>query len=482
MMNITHGLEKGIPKMEQVENKKENRLLKAIKKSFDRFKKHKVTFILSLIFSALSLSCFSSYLVIKTGDYNREQLNLAYKNGDKTVLLTGQINKINHQFLMEWVPIKGFYYENSMSYLNDSQREALRIYGRLNLSFSLGSLYSNDDLKLYAEDVDKTNPYEYMAYNDSPINRFVLLDTKQDGERDHEKNTLDRLSLTKDERVTLDNRLPENNKEIAISDYQADMFIKYGLIDKENQTDGKTNSIDELLGKKILGRTIVGILKSDEDKEKVKERCDKDPNNTLIKQEYHPLTSAYIANTKDALVDDYIANKDYYPYESIYKLTGNKRSDLNFINSLKTTTIDSSSHYWHLYKKEFVSIITKYYNPSFDRSRNYKMNGLALFYLMLFTVIFFILDVLFLSIFMYKSKEEDARFIDEAINPLFIQLPGFILSIIISIIVVVSLNASQLINPYSFGLLPIFLVIILIFTIINLSTLIAIKKNKRIKE
>ena len=105
------------------------------------------------------------------------------------------------------------------------------------------------------------------------IHNIIILDPET-GEKD--------ASLSPDPRLTVACRLPQNDSEIAITDYTADMFMRLGYKDADGDGTYYTiNSPDELIGRTISGYTICGVYKTDEDKQKFKDRYDHDYNGPI---------------------------------------------------------------------------------------------------------------------------------------------------------------------------------------------------------
>jgi hypothetical protein len=155
--------------------------------------------------------------------------------------------------------------------------------------------------------------------------------------------------LRPDPRLTVACRLPQNDSEIAITDYTADMFMRLGYKDVDG--DGMSYDItgpDELIGKTISGYTICGVYKTDEDKQKFKDRYDHDYKGPIYdnlsggvpfdpyyegwKYGFHMMMCAFLHESALERVD----HKMFAKTHLLYKLSGSKAKDKAFFNSLKT--------------------------------------------------------------------------------------------------------------------------------------------------
>ncbi len=128
------------------------------------------------------------------------------------------------------------------------------------------------------------NPYNYMGISGKFISRVIELNPET-GEKD--------ALLTPDKRLTVACHLPQTYTEIAITDYMADMFMRFGYKDLDG--DGAVYEIgspDDLIGKTIEGLTICGIYETEEDKEWFKENYDKPCTDSHI-EDYDPELANY---------------------------------------------------------------------------------------------------------------------------------------------------------------------------------------------
>ena len=153
---------------------------------------------------------------------------------------------------------------------------------------------TNFDSYGYYARSDEEIPFEelYNPYNNFGISRPIkaLVEvSSQTGEED--------ASLTPDPRLTAPCRLPQNYSEIAITDYAADMFMRFGYKDADG--DGAEYEIispDDLIGKTIGGLTICGVYQTEEDKEWFKDNYDHE----------NSLSEEYVAGaSSDQYMDDY---------------------------------------------------------------------------------------------------------------------------------------------------------------------------------
>ena len=180
---------------------------------------------------------------------------------------------------------------------------------------------------------ERYNPYNNFGIS-GPIKALVEV-SPQTGEED--------ASLTPDPRLTVPCRLPQNYSEIAITDYAADMFMRFGYKDADGDgTEYEITSPDDLIGKTINGLTICGVYQTEEDKERFKDNYDY----------ANPISEEYAAGLSDDLyMDEYYNSwsrgqhslsygfvmEGYWGgsvYKLLFRLSGSEAKDRDIIDGL----------------------------------------------------------------------------------------------------------------------------------------------------
>ncbi len=225
--------------------------------------------IFSILFAVISFVSVGLSMVSATADQTAVLLNAAYQTGVHTIELNCCVT----------TKTKKIYDDGGLPFFNEStlrsvlgrqeQQPEIEEYMAFMPLLEPSKVHFDDYGYLGKEwtewsSVEIENPYNY--YGKSLIETLVELDPST-GEAD--------AVLTPDRRLTKGCRLPKDFTEIAITDYIADMFMRFGYCDKSgDETVYVINGPDDLIGKDLGGLTIVGVYETDNERNWLKENYD----------------------------------------------------------------------------------------------------------------------------------------------------------------------------------------------------------------
>lgn len=314
-----------------VKNRKKFRLSNSIafKISLSSIKSKPLRYLMSLITAIVSCSLFCFSSVASTTDLLTSELQSCYKNNVKTVILK-QNSTIS--VLTKYEDGKENRYIDSIETgLTDKQLELLSLNKEVNTLKTAKASYfcENFGANYFGKDISEEelyNPYNYLAV--CGINRLVEVGS--------EKEAND-IFLTPDERIGDASRMPQNYAEIAITDYWADMFMRFGYKDQEGNVS-QINNVNELIGKKIdRDLTICGIYKTDEDKTFL-EKYDKNQRAVMDDFLNLYLGGEHIMNYAFVYKGFFKNGIDFdVPIDALYKLKGNLYADKKVIKTVSYT-------------------------------------------------------------------------------------------------------------------------------------------------
>lgn len=254
---------------------------------------------ISILLSVISFTVFGFSCVAATADVLTTELQTAYQNDVKTVIL-----KANSTFESRTVSSDGHEEFNEGVYATTLTLEQLNTLEKHSMVMpiaTVGEAGGKFGYDYFARGLGQVtfeeyfNPYNYMGIGleNDLISRVIEL-KPETGEED--------ALLTPDKRLTVECRLPQTYEEIAITDYMADMFMRFGYKDRDK--DGTTYEIqgpDDLIGKTIEGLTICGVYETEENKEWFKENYDKPCTDSHL-EDFDPYLGNYYIR------DNYIVN------------------------------------------------------------------------------------------------------------------------------------------------------------------------------
>ncbi len=255
---------------------------------------HRVRLFFSIILAVLSYTIFGLAMVSATADTLTTELNAAYKAGANTIILSGALTQKSKVVYDDGRRPRETESTLSSVIFTFEQQQRLEKYQAFMPVFTVEECKFDDYGHLGQEYKDlsfakRYNPYNFYGF--SLVDDLVELDPLT-GETD--------AALTPDRRLTVKCRLPQNFLEIAITDYIADMFIRFGYMNKcGNQKIHKINGPDDLIGRELGGLTICGVYETDNDRNWFKENYDFDNEHVYDEDRYSD--DIYIND-----IDDYI--------------------------------------------------------------------------------------------------------------------------------------------------------------------------------
>ncbi len=245
-------------------------------------------------------------------------------------------------------------------YLNEEQRSYIseylngRSYGLyVKDSYdSAGHLINHINLGNYE---DRRNPYDFFG---KEIDGFVEIDAE---------NVENDFGLTADSRFADKSlcRFPRNLNEIAITDLELDLYIRYGY-----RTDGgeiiKITKPDDMIGRTMDGYTVCGIYSTEVDRELFKQ-IDKDYYGMTRKDielfksgigvwyhldnrmntyknglEYSLVNKIFVAEGFiEKFYEEYIVNREYDENDLsiFFRLSGDYEKDYAFLKKIEITNV-----------------------------------------------------------------------------------------------------------------------------------------------
>jgi ABC-type lipoprotein export system ATPase subunit/ABC-type antimicrobial peptide transport system permease subunit len=437
-------------------------------------------YLLSLITAifACSLFCFSS--IASTTDLLTSELKTCYCNNVKTVILKEDSNISvytkyeNGAEITSSSPLIGGFTESQLDILF-SQKD-ISVFKVAEAHFFSDNFGADFFAKEISEEV-MHNPYNYLAVHG--INYLVEID---------ENTTPQNLLLTPDERVDDVSRLPQNYTEIAITDYWADMFLRFGYKDLEGNTQ-QIHDVRELIGKQIdKDLTICGIYQTEEDTSFLKQY---DKDQIYISDQFltsylggqHVMNYAFVY---DGFFEKAVDFK--VPIRALYQLKGNLNADkqilkkLSFIEKKIFENPRSTDYCTYHYSATFT---TRY--SYFEIAYNFFTEPITIRVFVIAGIILCVLATLILFNFLASTFNEKKRefgilralgisgrdltkiFLFES---LFLSLINFICSFIVCEIACHIINANRYFCLFNLGPIPCLLLFGVVVSIALLGSII----------
>lgn len=367
------------------------------------FKKVNSKLILASIFSLLASSLFNLIFTSNSADEAYACIDRAYKDEESSVILTSNSKDTGFFSGTDVIPSSSLTTRSLGDTLTLKQLSILDKYSTL---IPLKKIYHIDGIKYMSSKPNNDETYYKVAYERNLISRLLLVDEKN-------KDAL----IKKDKRVTVENRLPIDDTEIAINSYQADVLLKFGLNDYGSDLQDDNNlvtydfaSIDEIIGKNILGKKIVGIFENTDDRAKFKKECESIKDTNSISK-YRDSFTSYIALPKT--LRDSLKDKDEayaFKYDALFLLSGKKRKDKSLLSKLRETRCNiKGSAKGHIYSFD-IKVESKSSDFLRDNSSNFfKENGVIAFFTILaiaLEIAFVITYVSFISSYIKQNKDK----------------------------------------------------------------------------
>lgn len=482
-----------------MKNKDEKIIKKSFKLFFDKFKHHKGRFITTFAITVFAFFCVNFSLSLLNFNQVDGALRTAYANDLQTITLNAV-----YDFTLINKHDKGYISRSTHSYDDTYEEEQISRLKHKGGVFFRAIRY--DDYKC-SELFDKCNSHSQGVFNKEQgkyegvykkniFRRFVIVD-KIDAE------TENNLCIKKQ---TETSRLPNSDGEIAITDFQASIYIKYGFYDFDvSGSKIEIKSYEDMIGKSVGGLTVVGVYSTEDSPEWIK-YCisveDKtgdvdrlaDPNMNFYK-------NLYSGNDNGATTG--FLSADFASKSSgkmlLYKLSGNFSKDKKLINSMNYHTaeervdirlVTTSKKFYYSVIGTSYSYFENYARPLFVSSSVFASFMLPSFIISSVITSLILLNKLFNLIFGLKKdkhgnwvcdfcgmKKESKRFclVIWLMTSILFFISALIISIIGFLIADVCCHYYWLqINLLS--ILEFFLFVLLSVGIITLSTLLKIKK------
>jgi ABC-type antimicrobial peptide transport system permease subunit len=429
------------------------------------------------------------------------ELKTAYKNGAKHIILSGVQNRESHIVYNNGTTVDG---EGSYSCIFTP--EQLKVLSKSSPVYTIVlSLSANSDKYGYLFDTygyldksnitysERLNPYNY--FSDILFSSFVAIDS------DTEPNDLSLKPVTKN------SRLPKKIDELAITDYQAEMFMRFGYTDvRDDMIKTEISSPEDMIGKTINGLSIVGIYSTEESLE-------------WLKQYDVDFTGTYSSNYTDGYyvnIDNYFYNwtqSDFHMIKTgfvssewseifdctqvLYKLSGKISTDKKLINDIsfdEVITYDGelTANTTKLYyiKNHYTATVATAYsgfteaawmftNEIFLKATLYAGIGISLFSaLLLMNFLLVLVDARKYEIGVLRvlgARKRDAVNIC-LVESMTVALVEYLLTLITGSLICLLINNYYNFYLFNLGVMPIVFLTILCFGIAVFATIIPILK------
>ena len=464
------------------------------------FRKKTVRLVLSVLLAVISLTVFVFSTSALSTDMVMAVLRTSYDNGAETVTLSVYVE---YDEKVTYPNGQTFDRQDAHEdYFSQEQLDALRaetdifpVFEPMEVSASLYLATGELDTP------ERLNPYNYFSRG--LISRYVVVDGSVKAEE---------LGMSA---VTANSRLPVTAEEIALTDYQADMFIRFGYQEPsrgpaaESGAEEKGEIVpigtpEDLLGLTVNGRTIVGIFSTEESLEWLK-GYDRDFNGVYLgnyTDGFYVDVDGYFYDwsrgdhmIKTALIGGEGLEQTQFT-KVLYRLTGNAERDRALIDSLcyEDVTVDDSSNMTYQFNKTHTVNVTSAYSGFTDAAWMFT-DDLFLVPALVISIILAVFSALLLMNFLLASTEARRREIGilralgggkaDAVKVCLaesgmIAILDLVLSLVAGGIVCVILNHVYRCSLFSIGLLPALYLILLCFGAAALATVLpALRISRR---
>ena len=440
---------------------------------------------ISVILAVISFTfaCFAT--VSATTDVMTAELKTAYKNGAKTAVITADSvcesytkysDGHTNRNTFECTPTLTEEQIELLSETDDCTVMKIVPSWVLPAGIGIGNLGRRSAPEKY-------NPYNNLSAGG--FRRVVELNSES-GETD--------ACLKPDARLTVECRLPQNFNEIAITDYWADMYIRFGFADSSGVLH-KITSPDDLIGRTIEGGfTICGIYSTEEDKEWLKQYDYNEYNYEYVTNDYlrrwldgeHSMSYAFVN-------DGYCAENfpDVTTYDMLYRLSGNAAIDKKLIDKISYSYCvewlpeENLGSYTRLDYSISAAFRTRY--AGYVAATEFLRDELFLTAATIISIVFAVFSALLLMNFLFADmavrKRElgilrslGARTFDVVkicmIESFATACIDFVLSLILTGVACVILNAKYSFGLFVVGIIPLASLLLLCFGTAALATIV----------
>lgn len=317
---------------------------------------------ISIVLSVITFFIFGFSLAAAFSNPLNTELEQLYQNGQKQIILYNNIAREDDM-------------DSVISFTESQINKIVDYCGEIPPFVHSMDFYGSTPMALMSMGYN-IGVKDYYDFSTSRYGRYEQLAATIHGLVEVDANTGEQqANIRPDERfIDLKKcRLPETFDEIAITDMQADIFMKYGYIEKRNEDNEfededliKINTPDDLIGKILgtwdaenevwIGRTykIVGVYSTEQNKDELRSVLN-DPQYKGASRFYEDYVSGLsisaertiisYAYVKQGLFDSFMEDEFYQKpiYEKnrnacyLISLKGNVYQDADFINSLNIT-------------------------------------------------------------------------------------------------------------------------------------------------
>ena len=453
------------------------------------FRKKTVRLVLSIILAVFSLTIFVFAVSAMNADVILSELKTSYDNGAQTVTLTAYVQ---YTATVEYSNGRSFKREDEHDYIFSEEQlatlqEQTTIYPILEMEkgSTAGEYLDKDDLT----NNQRLNPYIYFSASFIP--RYVVVD---------ENTAAEDLGFSA---ITENSRLPQTSDEIAITDYHADLFMRFGYREGKEGAAQQINCAEDLIGKTIYGRTIVGVYSTEE-------------SLAWLKQYDKDFDGVYLSNYSDnAYVDvdgyffdwsrgDHMIKTALIGSEGLemteiskvlYRLTGNAGNDKKLIESIfyHDNTVEKTETMTYYYSRDNSVQVSSAYS-GFTAAAWMFTDEMFLTPALIIGIVVAIFSALLLMNFLLVTTEARKREIGilralgaskmDTINiclaeSAIIGIADFVLSLIAGSIACLIINRIFRFYLFSIGILPAFYLFLLCFGTVALATVLPALKIAR---
>lgn len=294
----------------------------------------KFRLIMAILISVIALTAFSFATTATFIDPEKTAVSLLYSHGQTVLGLESENERILWDDPVEHTGSR-YVYEAPF---DEEQLKQIDTYtdGEYAIANSASWFISSDD----AEEVERIR--DLITFTATP-HEDVLPDTMEDlllkeiRFRPYlvETSSTELLGLKKDGRLsdTVECRLPETFQEIAITDIKAESLLQYGYKNDEG-ISCMPSDIDELIGAKIDGFTIVGIYETEiplaEARALMEEQQDEGARDEM-RSGLAGSIAGYSFVAKGFFRSVY---SEFMPNVVFFKASGNQASDLSLCDAL----------------------------------------------------------------------------------------------------------------------------------------------------
>ena len=454
------------------------------------FRKKTVRLVLSIILAVFSLTIFVFAVSAMNADVILSELKTSYDNGARTVTLTAYAQLIEK---VEY--IKGDSFEREDEYNSIFNQEQINTLSAQTNIYPIFEMPLGRTADEYLDKDDLTNNQRlnpYIYFSASFIPRYVVVD---------ENTAAEDLGFSA---ITENSRLPQTSDEIAITDYHADLFMRFGYRDGQEGAVQQIDSAEDLIGKTIYGRTIVGVYSTEESLAWLKQ-YDKDFDGVYL-DNYSD--NAYIDvdgyfydwSRGDHMIKTALIGSEGLEMTEIskvlYRLTGNAGNDKKLIESIfyHDNTVEKTETMTYYYSRDNSVQVSSAYS-GFTAAAWMFTDELFMMPALIIGIVVAIFSALLLMNFLLVTTEARKREIGilralgagkmDTINiclaeSAIIGIADFVLSLIAGSIACLIINRIFRFYLFSIGILPAFYLFLLCFGAVALATILpALKISKQ---